>query len=210
MSAVKRSYHSPRRREQAEDTRRRILAAARKLFASEGYGQSTIESIATTAGVSVQTVYATFGSKGMMLTALLDQMALDADPSLLQKQLQSAAGDPRRQLRAALSFNGRLYSAGFDLIDLARTVSGLEPDLAAMWQAGEKRRYDAISALVAEWARAEALAPGLSARAATDMLWAFSGPDIFRLLVKERSWSNRRRVAELSRTLERTLFKSST
>src|SRR5581483_5648249 len=193
MAVAKRTYRSPRRREQAEDTRKRILSAAKRLFLAEGYGRTKIDSIASEAGVAVQTVYATFGSKGAMLMALLDQLAIDADLPRLQKGLAAARGDPRRQLREALSFTGRLYARGFDLIELARTVSGVEPDLAAMWQAGEQRRYDANSKLVAEWARAGTLRPGLSRRAATDLLWALNGPDTFRQLIHERGWSERTR-----------------
>jgi AcrR family transcriptional regulator len=207
MADVKRAYRSPRRREQAEATRKRILSAARQLFVAEGYGRTTIDVIAAEAGVAVQTVYAVFGAKGAMLIALLDELAAEADLPRLQQSLVAAAGDPRRQLRESISFTGRFYAAGFDLIDLARTVSGVEPDLARMWQAGEQRRYEANSRLVAEWARTGALRPGLSARAATDLLWAFSGPDAFRLLVKERGWSKRSRIERLSETLERMLLR---
>jgi AcrR family transcriptional regulator len=206
----KRTYRSSRRREQAEETRRRILFAARALFVADGYGRTTIDAIATEAGVAAQTVYATFGSKGAMLIALLDQLAIDADLPRLQQGLAAASGDPRRQLRETISFTGRMYAAGFDLIDLARTVSGVEPDLARMWRAGEQRRYEANSNLVAAWARAGALRSGLSARAATDLLWALSGPDGFRLLIKERGWSERSRVERLSRMLELMLLTETT
>jgi hypothetical protein len=52
------------------------------------------------------------------------------------------------------------------------------------------------------------MAPGVSPRAATDLLWALSGPDLFRLLVKESGWSRRRRVEVLARLLEPTLFRA--
>ena len=42
----KRPYHSRVRQQQAEDTQRRIIAAARSLFASHGYATSTLEAIA--------------------------------------------------------------------------------------------------------------------------------------------------------------------
>jgi AcrR family transcriptional regulator len=207
---TKRAYHSPRRREQAEDTRRRILSAARTLFVADGYGPTTIDAIASEAGVAVQTVYAAFGSKGAMLVGLLDQLSSDADLPRLQRGLADASGDPRRQLREAIAFTGRLYSAGFDLVDLARTVSGVERDLARMWEAGEQRRYEAHSKLVAGWARAGVLRPGLSTRAATDLLWALSGPDAFRLLNKERGWSEPSRIERISHMLELMLFHEST
>ncbi len=56
----------------AEVTRRRIVAAARVLFARDGYGATTLRGIATEAGVAVQTVYAVYGSKAGTLAALLD------------------------------------------------------------------------------------------------------------------------------------------
>src|SRR5260370_36989335 len=64
---VKRHYDSSRRQEQSAETRRRIIAAARELFIRRGYGQATIAQIAETAGVAVETVYATFRNKAALL-----------------------------------------------------------------------------------------------------------------------------------------------
>ena len=63
-----------------------------------------------------------------------------------------------------------------------------------------------MGALVGEWKRAGALAPGLSGRAATDIPWALSGPDVFRLLVIERGWSSARLEAMQYETLAAKLF----
>lgn len=210
MAPVKRAYRSPRRRQQADETRQRILAAARRLFVSCGYGATTIEAIAREAGVANQTIYAAVGSKRALLMGLLDQMAADADLSRLEKGLTAARDDPPRQLRELLEFTARFYASGHDLIDLARSVSGIEPDLAAMWHAGEQRRHQADAAVVERWAAAGILAPGLTPRTATDLLWAMTGPDVFRLLVTERRWSRRRRNDTLAEILERTLFASPT
>jgi AcrR family transcriptional regulator len=203
---VKRSYRSPRRQQQAQRTRQTILTAARRLFVSHGYGTTTIEAIAVSAGVSVQTVYATFGNKRQMLVALLDHMAADADLPRLERELAAAAGDTPRQLRELLAFTGRFYASGGDLIDLARTVSGVEPDLAAMWTTGEDRRYRAHAALIDQWVHAGRLPAGSAAREAHDLLWALTGPDVFRLLVVERHWSQKRRVETIARLLEAELF----
>lgn len=206
MTDGRRSYHSPRREEQARETRRRILASARALFVEGGYGGTTVEAIAGNAGVSVPTIYATFGSKGGMLLALLDEMAADADLAGMQERVAEATGDPRRQLRERIAFNVRFYGGGADLIDIARTVSGVEPDLAAMWQEGEARRDRATRALVAEWEEGGVLARGVSAAQAVDVMWALTGPDTFRLFVTRRGWSPDRYEAWLTGTLERLLF----
>ena len=67
-----RSYNSPARREQAARTRRRILDAAGDLFVRQGYGTTSVRQIADAAQVAPDTVYATFGTKARLLTALLD------------------------------------------------------------------------------------------------------------------------------------------
>jgi len=73
MNTVKaRPYHSPVRREQAARTRQRILDAAGALFVAHGYGTTSIRQIAAAAQVAPDSVYATFGTKARLLTALLD------------------------------------------------------------------------------------------------------------------------------------------
>jgi AcrR family transcriptional regulator len=207
MTRDRRPYHSPTRRRRAEETRRRILASARALFVERGYGGTTVESIAEGAGVAVPTVYASLGSKRGMLMALLDEMATDADREGMEARVAAAAGDPRRQLRERIAFNVRFYAGGADLIDIARTVSGVEADLAEMWEEGEGRRYRAARTLVADWDQAGALADGLEASEAVDLMWSLTGPDVFRLFVVKRGWSRGRYETWLGDTLERLLLR---
>lgn len=207
IGVKRRGYRSESRRAQAAETRRRVLASATELFLAEGYGEATIERIARGAKVAPQTVYASFGSKRGILFALLDRMAAEADMSRFQKALAAAAGDPARQLREQIAFNIRFYASGIALIDIARTASGVEPDLGEMWREGEARRRRAQAAVVSEWAQANALASHLSATEATDILWGLSGPDMFRLFVIERRWSKPRFERWLVAMLERALFK---
>lgn len=87
---AKRGYQSPRRQEQARRTQQAILTAARRLFVARGFGATTIEAIARSAGVAVQTVYSAFGSKRRMLIALLDRMAAEADLPRLERELAAA------------------------------------------------------------------------------------------------------------------------
>jgi TetR/AcrR family transcriptional regulator of autoinduction and epiphytic fitness len=70
-SRKKRPYNSARRRAQAEQTRRQIVEAARRLFADRGYVGTTVEAIAGQAQVAPETVYAAFGSKRAVLSRLI-------------------------------------------------------------------------------------------------------------------------------------------
>src|SRR5260370_5645401 len=93
----KRHYDSSRRQEQSAETRRRIIAAARELFIRRGYGQATIAQIAETAGLAVETVYATFRNKAALLRQVLfvdfpgDE---DEAPLFDRAEMQSILADP--------------------------------------------------------------------------------------------------------------------
>ena len=63
-------YHSARRQEQAEATRKAILDAARDLFIERSYARTTIADIATAAHVAVPTVYVSVGTKPAILGEL--------------------------------------------------------------------------------------------------------------------------------------------
>ena len=206
MTTVKRRYQSPLRREQAAETRRRLAASARALFAERGYVATTIEAIANDAGVSVQTFYGTFGSKRAVLFELLDEMALDADAPALGDALSAADDDPREQLRLIVAFRVRLFAQAADFLEVVRGARGVDPDLAATWDEGEERRRRAQRDVVRAWADRGALRPGVSRREAGEVLWALTGPDVHRLFVVEQRWSNARFRDWLVTTLTAALF----
>src|SRR3954447_9720802 len=70
-----------KRAQRAKETRRRMLEAARELFVQQGYGATALQEIADQAGVAVQTIYFTFGTKRALLKELADgSIAGDAEP----------------------------------------------------------------------------------------------------------------------------------
>lgn len=206
MGRVKRAYDSTNRRRQAEKTRRRVADNARRLFARDGYGPTTIEAIAREAGVAVQTFYATFGSKRAVLLALIDEMERQADLTGLRSRLEEAASDPRLQLRHVVDFNVRLFRRSGDVLAVLRAAGGADPDLRSVWQEGEERRRHGQAPLVRAWGRAGALRSDLTARRAADVLWTLTGPDSYRLFVEERGWSVSSYAEWLRSALDRLLF----
>ena len=75
----RRAYRSPRRREQAQATRRRMLAAAGRLLADHGYAGTTIGAVAREAGVAPETVYAAFGNKRTLVGELVQTAVRGGD-----------------------------------------------------------------------------------------------------------------------------------
>jgi AcrR family transcriptional regulator len=72
---MSRVYRSELRRQQAVQTRARVIAAAAELFATQGYAGTTFAKIAAAAGVSPQTVQA-HGPKASLLKAAAEYVSL--------------------------------------------------------------------------------------------------------------------------------------
>lgn len=204
---TKRAYDASRRRASAEQRRGRILQTARTLFGQYGYGATSIERIAGEAGVAVPTIYAIYRSKRALLFALLDQADARADVAGLLKDLNSAAGNPRKQLRRLVSFTCRFYAQAGDIIDIARGAGSTDEDLLALWQEGEDRRLRGQKPLADAWDRSGTLRKNINAKEALDILWAMTGADHYRLFVVDRKWSAARYEVWLENTLERLLLR---
>jgi AcrR family transcriptional regulator len=204
---TKRAYDVSRRRASAEERRGRILQTARNLFGHYGYGATSIERIAGEAGVAVPTVYAIYRSKRALLFALLDQADARADVAGLLRDLNSAAGNPRKQLRQLVSFTCRFYAQAGDIIDIARGAGSTNEDLLALWQEGEDRRLRGQKPLADAWDRSGALRKNINAKEGLDILWAMTGADHYRLFVVDRKWSAARYEVWLENTLDRLLLR---
>ena len=204
MEPVKRRYHSPKRECQARQTREQIVEAARRLFARDGFTKTTVEAIAQEAGVSAQTVYASVGSKRAIVLALLDRMEAEGGNEELRRELGSTK-DPRRQLRAIVRFNRRLFERGRDVLEVVMATRA-DPDVEAFGRAGEARRREGQVRWVRAWAEDGVLRPNLDEGEAADVLWALTGPELYWLFAVNSGWPGFRFEEWLFGTLESQLF----
>lgn len=120
MEAVKRSYRSPRRKEQAEATRRLILRAALELFTERGFAETSIRSVAERADVSDQTIYKAFGDKvGLLYHAALQYIETGGGGAEAEFLAALAAEpDPIERLRLAARSSRQLWDSGALELDL--------------------------------------------------------------------------------------------
>src|SRR6266571_83815 len=145
--AVKhRRYDSPRRREQARATRQAVLEAARELFVERGYAVTTIDAIAAGAGVSPETVYATFKNKRSLLSQLVDvSMAGDDAPiPILERSWVREVRDEPEPLRRLqiLARNGRLIlERTAPIYDVLRSAAAADPQVAVLWELNKAQRF---------------------------------------------------------------------
>jgi len=116
----KRPYHSHLRQRQAEETRLRILVAARSLFESRGYAVTTLEAIAEQALVSPKTVTAVFGSKLALLAEVINPEAFSTPVQQLIEELR-ATEDPSRRLSLVAQITRQTYEPLTSSLELLRT-----------------------------------------------------------------------------------------
>ena len=134
---LKRPYDSSRRAEQAAETRRRIIGAARDLFVERGYGRTTIASIAERAGVSAESVYAGFKNKANLLRHVWYVVSRgdDEDVTLYDRaEMQSILAEPdlRRRIRRHAAFVTAANRRMAPLLGALEGAAASEPDAAAM------------------------------------------------------------------------------
>ena len=208
---AKRTYDSSLRKQQASQTRMRILDASQRLFAERGYAASTIEAIAAGAGVAVDTVYAAFGSKRGVLRALLnvrvggDEAELDllarAGPQAVQRE-----PDQRAQLAAFAADVSSIIERARPVDDIIRGAAAVDPEIAVLRSGAQAYRYRNIRQLVSWLAAKGPLRDGLTEDDAAAIAWTMSSPEVHGLLRVARGWSAERYAAWLALSLARILL----
>ncbi len=196
----KRPYHSQVRQRQAEETRRRILVAARELFESRGYALTTVEAIAELAEVSPKTVTAIFGSKRVLLAEVINPEALNPRVQQLIEELR-ATEDQALRLSLVAQITRRAYEPLVSSLELLRTAGAVAPELADVRRQIEERRRHNQARLIASLRAQGALRPDLALAEATDVLWAMTSYDLDRMLVVEQRWDPERYETWLAQLL---------
>jgi AcrR family transcriptional regulator len=191
----RRSYHSALRADQARQTRARVIQAARELFVQQGYASSTIVSVAERAGVSADTVYHVFGSKGALLKAVLD-LAVSGDDqpvAVLDRpdpQAMRAEPDQRRQIAMfARGMTGQLERLR-PVDDILRTAAASDADAAALRADIQLRQRRAAMTTIAGWIAANGpLREGMDIDRAAAVIWTLTSPEVHQMLRDTWAWN---------------------
>lgn len=125
-----------------------MLEAATSLFADRGWSATGMRDIAQQAGVAVETVYASFGTKtDLLLTAIDVGVVGDAEPVPLSQRPEFTAlgvGSFTARLGAAAQMITLINERTWGLRRALSEAAGSEPQLASKLQELEKRRRDNI------------------------------------------------------------------
>lgn len=188
-----RSYDASLRRARAEQARERILAAARELFLTAGYGTTTITAVAHRAAVSTETVYKAFGGKPGLVRAIHQRSLLGRGPSPAEQRsdaLQATETDPRVILERFGAFVTELSPLGSPVELLIRDAAANgDKDMTALLAEVDAERYKRMLHNAQTLVGRGLLAPGLSAEHAADVMWTYTAPGLYENLVVKRGWT---------------------
>lgn len=172
------------RQQQAQATRDRIAAAARRLFAVDGYRMTTMAAIAQEAGVGDRTVYSAFGTKREILSAICETWLEEAHAREIVGEA-IAEPEPTETIRLAARFLRSLFETGYDVMQLFDAAMAEDPQTKALLRAKLEGRNQVMNAIIASLG--DHLVTPL--RPAQAVYRAHAAVGVYQELVVESGWS---------------------
>lgn len=142
-----RAYQLGQRHAATEQTRIRVINAARELLMkSSGFSGFSIEAVARQADVARMTVYHQFGSKTGLLEALCDSLAMSGGMEQLASAFRQA--EPLKGLDQYIATFGHFWNADRLVTRRLRALAALDPDFEQVIRARDERRRIGLHVLV--------------------------------------------------------------
>jgi AcrR family transcriptional regulator len=196
-----------RRLVQAEQTRQEIITAAARLFAEHGYAGTSVADIARAAGVAVQTIYSSVGSKPQIISSMADQVDRIAGIPELAAQVDDATmADEVLGLIATLT--RQLNERCGDILTALQSGAQADTQLAAVYATGQGRHRTGALRAAQRLADIGALRSGAEVETAAATIATIASTSNYRQLHDEYGWSYDRCQEWVTNTLISLLLPS--
>jgi len=175
-----RRYTLGRRQAAVDETRGRILRAARRLLLAKRGADFSLDAVARRARVTRLTVYHQFGSRRGLLEALFDDMAakgglFDALPNAFRQ------ADPEEALARFVATFGHFWAEGRPIVRRLQALGVLDPELGKAIAGRNEWRRQGLRVIVGRLGR------GASSDQAVDVLFTLTSFHTFDTLAGQRS-----------------------
>ena len=169
---------APTERADAARNRLRILDAARRLLAADGFADLSLDAVAKEAGVGVGTVYRRFHNRAGLVYALIEDNEAGFQEAFARRCADGSAPSAPDRLRAFLHGMAELVDTNRELLLLAEASAPAGRYRSAPF----RRHHEQVVGMVAE------LAPGVDAAYVADLLLMAYTPGLFDHQRTERGW----------------------
>lgn len=192
----RRSYDSSRRRAQAAQTRREIVAAALEVFLEEGYSAGTMQQIAEAAGVVVETIYRGFDGKAGLFRAAVEA-AVSGGVERAERPVEERPAihaiieesDPRRKVERYADTQPGIHTRLGPVYRVLAEAAAVDPELEPLRRDLEDDRLEGMEKFAGHLAASGSLRAGVSVEEARDVLWTLASHQVYELLVVQRGWT---------------------
>ena len=192
-----RSYRLGQRQLAIEQTRERIVEAARDLLDAEsGVAGFTLDTVAKQAGVARMTVYYQFGSKAGLLEALFDYLAMRGRVERLRQAFEKP--DPLAGLDTLISVFGDFWGSDRVVMRRIRAIGAIDPEVEKGVRSRDGRRRQALEVLVERIAKTSGRPPGRHRTDVIDVLHAITSFETFDAVA-----GNERSIEEVTPLIQR-------
>jgi AcrR family transcriptional regulator len=211
VKSSRRAYHSPLRADQAQQTRRRVLNSAVRLFLEHGYAGTTVAAVAEHAQVSPETIYLSLGGKRGLLEGVIETAIAGPrdSPTDQASWWASVAGldTPVERLEKMVEFSCRILARTRPIHAIIRGAADKEAFAAEL---GRRLLHDRLAAQTARIGRhlGDDLRPGLSVAEAGQRYCALASPELYHLLTVELAWGAQQHQRWLTQLLDSELLGS--
>jgi AcrR family transcriptional regulator len=192
-SAVKaRRYDASRRRAAAVRTRNRVLEVAERLLFADGYAATGVAAIAGEAGVSPELIYKRFGGKAGLVREIQRRGLLGAGPVAAPDRSDAVAAtdvDARTLLGqwARLATEVAPRTAPIEM--LIRSAAAADAELAHLLEEMAAQRLERMTLNAERLLLHAGSRSDLSLEQVRDVLWTYTAPEVYDLLVGQRGWT---------------------
>jgi AcrR family transcriptional regulator len=180
------------------------MDAALERFLTFGYASTTLDSIAGDAGVSVATIHKTFGGKPGLVRALAERALRGRGPVPAERRsdaLQNADADPREVIRGWGKLTAEVSPRIAPILLVLSDAADADAAASALLEELDAERLRRMSHNARFLSRNRHLRAGLRHRDAADVLWFYTSPHVYDLLVRRRGWS----IARYSRFVSESI-----
>ena len=191
-------------------TKARVVEAATRLFIEHGYLDTTVAAIANEAGVALQTLYLSFGSKVAILRATHDVAVVGDDapiPVLDRPWVAEMRAEPdgRRALRFVIDNGMQIIERVMPIIGVIQAAAA-DADVGQLLRDIKAMQLETQQTFARELATKKGFSRSLTPETAGDVIYAIASHDMYRTLVIERRWTTAQATVFVENTIAATLF----
>ena len=191
----KRAYDASSRRERARRNQAKIIEHAERRFLRDGYATTTVAAIAADADVSADTIYKSFGGKPGLVRAIRTHALQGQRPVPAEQrsdELHAHESDPRAIIQAWGALTAEIAPRVSPILLLIRDAAANDPEVGALLGEMDADRLRRMTQNARRLLDAGHLRPGIELAHAADVLWTYSSPELYELLVHRRGWTPQR------------------